>query len=209
MERLTTDKPVEEMGMYKLAHNSCYIDENLSARYRDFETDIDIRELARDIMREFKIWEIDDDEMLSDEIFDETIMDNLQYGTKELEGLIALFYRNLWAMAELRERLKYYEDLEEQGLLLKLPCKVGEVVYFVDRRYDREKRTFVSFVHNGYVKAIKFSSRPTKVTIEYEDIDDNCDRCKGKDVHASNIGKTVFLTKEEAEAKLKEMKGES
>ena len=29
-------------------------------------------------------------------------------------GLIATFYQNLWAMAELRERLKYYEDLEEQ-----------------------------------------------------------------------------------------------
>lgn len=106
-------------------------------------------------------------------------------------------------------RLCEYEQLEEQGLLLKLPCKVGDVVYFVDRRYDREKRTFVSFVHNGYVKAIKFSSRPTKVTIEYEDIDDNCGRCKGKDVHASNIGKTVFLTKEEAEAKLKELENES
>lgn len=106
------------------------------------------------------------------------------------------------------DKLAHYEDLEEQGLLLKLPCKVGDVVYFVDRRYDREKRTFVSFVHNGYVKAIKFSSRPTKVTIEYEDIDDNCGRCKGKDVHASNIGKTVFLTKEEAEAKLKELENE-
>lgn len=101
-------------------------------------------------------------------------------------------------------KLKHYEDLEEQGLIITLPCKVGDVVYFVDRRYDREKRTFVPFVHNGYVKAIKFSSRPTKVTIEYEDIDDNCGRCKGKDVHASNIGKTVFLTKEEAEAKIKE-----
>ena len=106
------------------------------------------------------------------------------------------------------DKLAAYEKLQEQGLLLKLPCKVGDVVYFVDRRYDREKRTFVSFVHNGYAKAIKFSSRPTKVTIEYEDIDDNCGRCKGKDVHASNIGKTVFLTKEEAEAKLKELENE-
>lgn len=37
-------------------------------------------------------------------------------------GLLALFYRNLWAMADLRERLKYYEDLEldeyiEQSIL--------------------------------------------------------------------------------------------
>lgn len=98
-----------------------------------------------------------------------------------------------------------YMELEEQELLIRLPCRVGDVVYFVDRRYDRTNNRFIPFVHNGYVKAIKFSSRPTKVTIEYEDIDDNCGRCKGKDVHASNIGKTVFLTKEEAEAALAEM----
>ena len=99
-------------------------------------------------------------------------------------------------------------DAEEQGLLLRLPCKVGDDVYFVDRKYDRANRDFVSFVHNGYVKAIKFSSRPTKITIEYEDVYDSCGRCKGKDIHASNIGKTVFLTKAEAEKKLAEMKGE-
>ena len=28
-----------------------------------------------------------------------------------MTGLIALFYRNLWAMADLWERLKSYEDL--------------------------------------------------------------------------------------------------
>lgn len=28
-------------------------------------------------------------------------------------------------------RLKYYEDLEEQGLLVVLPCKVGSIVYII------------------------------------------------------------------------------
>lgn len=32
---------------------------------------------------------------------------------------------------KLAERLKEYEDLEEQGLLLKLPCKVGDTVYLI------------------------------------------------------------------------------
>ena len=175
MERLTTDKPVKEMGMYKLAHNSCYIDEYGCARYRDFETDIDIRELARDIMLEFKILEIDDDEMLSDEIFDETIRDYLQYGTKEYEGLVALFYRNLWAMAELRERLKRYEDLEEQGLLLKLPCKPNEKVFIAHEKYPTHKGLFVSI--SGIVSCL-------------ED------------------GYVIGSTKEEAEAKVKEMRCE-
>lgn len=127
MKRLTTNKPVEEMGMYELAHNGCYMKDGY-AWYRDFDTDIDARELARDLMINQNLWEIDSDEMLSDEIFDETMMDNLQYGSKEIEGLIALFYRNLWAMADLHTRLKEYEEAEEQGLILRLPCRLGDIV---------------------------------------------------------------------------------
>ena len=103
-------------------------------------------------------------------------------------------------------RLKEYEDAEAQGLLLRLPCKVGDTVYFTDRKYDRENRKFVRFVRNGYVKAIKFSSRPTKITIKYEDLDDRYGRYERLDIHASNIGKTVFLTKEEAEQALQALK---
>lgn len=100
-------------------------------------------------------------------------------------------------------KLAHYEDLEEQGRLILLPCKVGDTVYFIDRTYNRTIREFIDFVNIGYVKAIKFSARPTKVTIEYDD-GRGQGRCKGADYHASNIGKTLFLTKEEAEAKLKE-----
>ena len=121
MSRLTTDKP---NGMYELAHNSCYFGDDGAVRYRDFETDIDARELARDLMVNVGLWEIDDNAVLSDEIFDDEIMENLMYGPKETEGLIALFYRNLWAMADLRERLKAYEDAEEHGLLVRMESKV-------------------------------------------------------------------------------------
>lgn len=31
-------------------------------------------------------------------------------------------------------RLKEYEDLEEQGLLLRLPCKVGDVLWCIDNK---------------------------------------------------------------------------
>ncbi len=30
------------------------------------------------------------------------------------------------------QKLGEYEDLEEQGLLIKLPCKVGDTVYYVN-----------------------------------------------------------------------------
>lgn len=34
-------------------------------------------------------------------------------------------------VAELLEELKSYKDLEEQGLLMRLPCKVGTEVYYI------------------------------------------------------------------------------
>ena len=34
------------------------------------------------------------------------------------------------------ERLAHYEDLEEQGRLVELPCKVGDTVYIFHRRID-------------------------------------------------------------------------
>ena len=126
MKRLTMDN-LEEMGMFSLAHNCCYIDENGNTRYRDFEIDIDARELAKGLLRELTE---DVVSFESDEDFDDWMGCYIgEDGICTPRGLIATFYQNLWAMAELRERLKYYEDLEEQGRLLVLPCKVGDTVY--------------------------------------------------------------------------------
>ena len=187
MERLTTNKDVSEMGMFELAHNSCYCKDGV-ARYRDFENDIDVRDLARELA-----WSLADIELSNDnECFDEEMIENLQYDiTQEPIGLIALFYRNLWAMADLREKLKEYEDLEEQGLLLRLPCKVGTTVYnttWWDDVTEKVKvggKTFYRTVHKHKV---------SKSTFSLLDIYD--------------FGKTVFLTKEEAEQKLKEMESD-
>lgn len=125
MERLTTDKKATEMGMYELAHNCCYIKDGLS-RYRDFEIDMDARDFARNLMTTLA----NEDMSLDDELFDEEIMENLTYDQfSDVKGLIALFYRNLWAMSDLREHLKSYEDAEENGMLKHLPCRVGDTVY--------------------------------------------------------------------------------
>ena len=176
MERLTTNKDVSEMGMYELAHNACYIKDGI-ARYRDFETDMDARYLARELA-----WMLADIELSSyDDNFDEEMLENLQYDImKEPIGLIALFYRNLWAMADLRERLNEYEDLEEQGLLLRLPCKVGDIVYKIINQRDNYDDTVYQIV--------------SATIFELSMID--------------KIGKTVFLTQVEAEKKLKEMESD-
>lgn len=116
MERLTTEKPVSDMGGYELVHNCCYIQNGL-ARYRDYDKDIDARDLARHLMVHNGFWNnygddssITDKELVDDDIFDEVMIEHLAFGEEDLEGLIAIFYRLIWAMADLRERLKEYED---------------------------------------------------------------------------------------------------
>ncbi len=51
------------------------------------------------------------------------------------EDVILVDYKSVEECQEWKsvlERLAYYEDLEEQGLLLKLPCKVGDTLYRID-----------------------------------------------------------------------------
>ena len=85
-------------------------------------------------------------------------------------------------------KLAEYEEAEEQGLLLRLPCKVGTTVYnttWWDDVTETVKvggKTFYRTVHKHKV---------SKSTFSLLDIYD--------------FGKTVFLTKAEAEQKLKEM----
>ena len=46
---------------------------------------------------------------------------------------------------KIAEKLKEYEDLEEQGLLLRLPCKVGDALYRINKgakEIDKSKPDF-------------------------------------------------------------------
>lgn len=109
MERLTVNKSVSEMSMAELAHNSCYAKES-NATYRDYESEIDARDFVRKIGEQFEVFEKDCAELIDDDSFDETMLDYLQYGYDTKKGLLALFYRNLWAQADLHNTLKAYED---------------------------------------------------------------------------------------------------
>lgn len=107
MDRLTTDKAVSEMSMIELAYNSCYAKDR-KAHIRDFENDFDARELAVRLLGKYA--DIPN-EFTCNEDFDDFMWDSLQYGMDSIQGLIAVFYRSVWAMADLRERLKEYEDI--------------------------------------------------------------------------------------------------
>lgn len=87
-------------------------------------------------------------------------------------------------------KLKDYEDLEEQGRLIKLPCKIGTEVYNTTWWDDAQEKVVVK--GKIYYRAVR-KHKVTKSTFGYFDI--------------GEFGKTVFLTKSEAEAKLKELRG--
>lgn len=93
--------------------------------------------------------------------------------------------RECWYISDALKKLADYEDLEEHGRLIKLPCKVGDTVYEITgattRGYDWKYLTY----EKAYVHEAVF----------------NLGRL-------NDIGKTVFLTQSAAEEKLKELRGE-
>lgn len=105
MKRMTTKKPVKEMNMMELAHNCMYAKDGW-ARYRDFEIDMDLRDFIRKYNDAVGGEPLPED---NDELGEE-LMDNLQYGIDYEPGRVALIYRLMWALADVREALMRYED---------------------------------------------------------------------------------------------------
>lgn len=91
------------------------------------------------------------------------------------------------------EKLADYEDAEEQGLLVRLPCKLNGTLYSVN--YSNKtiaENTIIKISINDHVK-------------RFYCIDDNL---RERIFFSRRIGENVFLTREEAEKKLEEMKHE-
>ena len=86
-------------------------------------------------------------------------------------------------IVELGKRLKYYEDLEESGLLIKLPYPVGTPLFIPCRKQGVKQDHIRRWQTNN--KGLMFCSN-------------------GSFYLADAIGKSIFLTREEAESKLKE-----
>lgn len=96
------------------------------------------------------------------------------------------------------EKLGKYEDLEEHGLLLQLPCKIGDTIYEVsyeNREFVIKEHIVKEFIYRAY---------------RFPRIEIYCENENGFLV-CNNIGKLdecLFLTQAEAEQKLKEMESD-
>lgn len=99
-------------------------------------------------------------------------------------------------------KLAEYENLEEQGRLLKLPCKVGDTVYYISEGFVEPCTIEVIFLAD-YTDENGNCSYMAEIHYDRED----CPYVS-TEIYFTDIGKTVFLAKSEAEAKLKELKGE-
>ena len=92
----------------------------------------------------------------------------------------------------MKERLTKYSE-EEQGLIVRLPCKVGDTLYEVFKNHKP------AFIQETTVDKIVFTAKGIKLKLA---------RNSFYETAISSLGKTLFLSKEEAEKKLKELKGE-
>ena len=95
------------------------------------------------------------------------------------------------------KKLAEYETAEEEGRLVVLPCKVGQCVYTnhskIRGHFKKDKRT-----HLGRIVFIGLNG-------EYSFFNVILDELKMIKFEFNEIGKTVFLIREEAEKALKEM----
>ena len=97
--RKICDDP-NDMAAWEMAHNMMFVKDR-EAWYRDFEREIPLLDLVREIYEKHAGEDglTQDMEELDGETLDEILADNLQYG----------FYQTAWGAAELREWLKAYE----------------------------------------------------------------------------------------------------
>ena len=95
-------------------------------------------------------------------------------------------------VAKWLKELKSYKDLEEQGLLVRLPVKIGDTMYCID---------------NGIVELLIVNSfriyNFNRIEIDFENAS-GFTLC----TFSGELDEGYFLTREEAERKLEELKNE-
>lgn len=103
MVKTVFDKP---SNFIEMMHNCVFV-KNGDVWYRDFEREIPLMELVRNLN---KAYSDSDASVVNDEAFSAEMYDDLQFKPEEnIDSFIAVFYMALVGMAENRECLKLYE----------------------------------------------------------------------------------------------------
>lgn len=106
------------------------------------------------------------------------------------------------------EKLATYEDLEEQGLLVRLPVKIGDDIYKIPSKANYDLNVLNGYKANNRV----YQQKAYSIVFSQSGWFVQCDK---DSIHAPNVicvdveyGKTWFLTREEAEKKLEEIQND-
>lgn len=114
---------------------------------------------------------------------------------------VQLCYRQCYKMTrwaeKAKEKLAEYETAEDEGRVVVLPCKVGQDLFGI---YNR---TIIDGYADGYLleKTSVHSDADHWIWLQDKNLKNYWK------IAFAEIGKTVFLTREEAEKALKEMEG--
>ena len=216
MNRMTSDNTFE-MNMTQRALNQVYIGKDGWAQYVEQpDQEYSVCDLIRSAAETLGV----ELPMLNDSDLSGLLADWLHYGAEEQEGVLAILYRALWAMAEVRGKLSRYEatglepeeveeheaayieimtrtygplhqkigqwmQAEKDGRLVVLPCKKGDTLW-----------SFYNYPASGICKitvtAVSTLDGITVINTHNYGV-----------LPAKDIGDTIFLTREEAEAALK------
>lgn len=117
----------------------------------------------------------------------ETIKSSMAYYVGTLDG----------AKGKIQNRLRELAEADKDGRVVVLPCKVGDTVWIVGavrKLYSAKVRTF-------------FCGHPSAVRGRDPDGHIHMIRTTECDIPMQEFGKTVFLSREEAEKTLREIQG--
>lgn len=124
----------------------------------------------------------------------ERLTERDEFGNADIIGVdsedlqLNLDFKQMNKVTDALNKLANYEDLEQQGLILRLPVPIGNTVY--NTTWWDDKCEIVTVNGKKYSRSVR-KRKVTKSTFGLLDI--------------KEWGKTVFLTQSEAEQKLKEM----
>lgn len=111
------------------------------------------------------------------------------------DKLTGKYCRGVFEATACVEKLAEYETAEEEGRLVVLPCKVGDTVWMIHQE-------LTDSIHFTISKMSIVELRGNRINPIWFVIDGEYGKTS---FSPSEIGKTIFLTREEAEKALEEM----
>ena len=181
LKRLTTDNPKRN---FEILMNYAYAKNNRThLSYAGGKNDVDLCEYVSDLAKA-KGYNFSPEFIMEDGLF------------HNCDDDFAILYYCAVQAAELRARLKLYEDKLENGTLIELPCKVGDTVYVIYDKYVTTAKVLAIYIDQiGGMFDLRIKTNDETATGFKTVIDTN-----------NYTFENVFFTKEEAEKALEGLK---